>query len=179
MAAPPGTEGTRLMGYEGEAESNVAFAALPAESLPQPAVKVAINIMAAHSDLEPALIMPTPATARVSLEIGQRCPGCDGQGGCVAILSDHPITGPRGAAPATPLSWARKPVDRKFCAPTFRWVCPCNLVRGVWCNARARMHKLLFRCAMTSAMRRGARRTRQKIVAARRQLPPVLCLDVF
>src|SRR6267143_7194802 len=29
--------------------------------------------------------------------------------------------------PATPLSWAREPLDRRLCAPTFRWVCPFYL----------------------------------------------------
>jgi len=62
---------------------------------------------------------------------------------------------------ATPLSWTRRPLDRKLCAPIFRWVSPCWLSRrtphgvsrnrephrqmpAVMCNSHATFRKSLL-----------------------------------
>jgi len=47
-----------------------------------------------------------------------------GQRGCW-FCGDGPC-GPELAMPAAPLSWEITSEDRRFCAPTFRRVCPCQ-----------------------------------------------------
>src|SRR5579862_7559315 len=102
---------------------------------PHPLSAPAIKKTLANKTPEPSPLLDMSTPARFRKPIAWRNASGSAEsgthGGCKTKAG---LTGRRHSRdplaqmiPATPLSWARKPLDRKLCAPSFRWVCPCRI----------------------------------------------------